>query len=43
MKLAPLNGWKSKKNFERTRHVKNNNKCKKYYLFGQRNVMFNTI
>ena len=31
---------KLKESFEKTRHVKNNNKSKKYSLRGQRNVRY---
>ena len=31
---------KVKKSFEKTRHVKNNDKSKKYILRGQRNVRY---
>ena len=31
---------KVKENFEKTRHVKNNDKSKKYILRGQRNVRY---
>ena len=31
---------KSKEYFEKTRHVKNNNKSKKYILRGQRNTRY---
>ena len=31
---------KTKEYFEKTRHVKNNNKCRKYILRGQRNTRY---
>ena len=31
---------KSKESFEKTRHVKNNDKSKKYFLRGERNVRY---
>ena len=31
---------KVKETFEKTRHVKNNDKCKKYILRGQRNARY---
>ena len=31
---------KLKENFEKTRHVKNNNKSKKYVSWGERNVRY---
>ena len=31
---------KVKESFERTRHVKNNDKCKKYILRGQRDTRY---
>ena len=32
---------KSKESFEKTRHIKNNNKSKKYILRGHRNARYN--
>ena len=40
MELVLLNGCESKRNFEKTRHVKNNDKCKKYIIRGERNVKY---
>ena len=41
MELVLLNGCKNKKEkFEKTRHVKNNDKSKKYILRGQGNVSY---
>ena len=34
---------KIKENFEKTRHVKNNDKSKKYILRGQRIVIFDNV
>ena len=34
---------KVKEKFEKTRHIKNNNKSKKYILRGQRNTEFDII
>ena len=34
---------KSKEYFEKTRHIKNNDKSKKYVLRGQRNAKLNII
>ena len=36
-------GLKVKENFEKTRHVRNNDNSKKYILRGQRNVIFITV
>ena len=35
-----INGCKIKEYFEKTRHVKNNDKSKKYIFRGQRNVRY---
>ena len=35
-----MNGCESKKKFEKTRHVKINDKAKKYILRGQRNARY---
>ena len=41
MELTLLNGCKSKiKSFENTRHIKNNEKSKKYILRGERNTRY---
>ena len=40
MELVLLNSCKSKEKFEKTRHVKNNDKSKRYFLRGQRNVTY---
>ena len=40
LELVLLKGCKSKKIFEKTRHGKNNNKSKKYFLRGQQNAKY---
>ena len=40
LELILLNGCKSKRVFEKTRHVENNDKFKKYILRGQRNARY---
>ena len=40
MELVLLNGCKIKEKFEKTSHVKNKDKSKKYVLRGQRNVRY---
>ena len=39
IKVILLNGCKTKENFEKTRHVKNNDRSKKPVLKGQRNII----
>ena len=39
-KTTLLNGCKSEKKIEKTRHIKNNDKSKKYKLRGERNLRY---
>ena len=41
MDLVLLNGYKNNEYFEKTRHIKNNDKFKKYILRGHRNTRYN--
>ena len=44
MELILIDGCKSKKRYEKTRHVRNNDKSKKYIFRGEKNVrMFDRI
>ena len=40
MELILLNGFKVKEKFEKTRHVKNNDKSKKFILRREKNVRY---